>query len=105
MPICIQVVSIATISITWVSMTASVMGQNLYFNIAETPLVCLQKLNCCLIKLTLNACSISMRNAEVPDLIQAPQTGWACSERGFFLCLLTAEGILCELQVNGALLV
>lgn len=34
-----QVVSIATISITWVSMTASVMGQNLYFNVAVTPLV------------------------------------------------------------------
>ena len=43
MPVCVQVVSIATISITWVSMTASVMGQNLYFNIAETPLVCLQR--------------------------------------------------------------
>lgn len=35
----LQVVSIATISITWVSMTASVMGQNLYFNAAETSLV------------------------------------------------------------------
>ena len=35
----VQVVSIATISITWVSMTASVMGQNLYFNVAETSLV------------------------------------------------------------------
>ena len=35
----LQVVSIATISITWVSMTASVMGQNLYFNVAETSLV------------------------------------------------------------------
>ncbi len=34
-----QVVSIATISITWVSMTASVFGQNLYFNIAETDIV------------------------------------------------------------------
>ena len=31
--------SIATISITWVSMTASVFGQNLYFNIAETDIV------------------------------------------------------------------
>ena len=34
-----QVVSIATISITWVSMTASVFGQNLYFNIAQTDIV------------------------------------------------------------------
>lgn len=33
------VVSIATISITWVSMTASVMGQNLYFNVAQTDIV------------------------------------------------------------------
>lgn len=35
----LQLVSIITMCIAWVSMTAGVFGQNLYFNVATTPLV------------------------------------------------------------------
>lgn len=34
-----QALTIFTVAITWVAMTASIFGQNLYFNIASTPLV------------------------------------------------------------------
>jgi hypothetical protein len=34
-----QALTIFTVAITWVAMTASIFGQNLYFNIAATPLV------------------------------------------------------------------
>lgn len=37
--IVLQLVTIITMCIAWVGMTAGLFGQNLYFNVAATPLV------------------------------------------------------------------
>lgn len=58
-----QALTIFTVAITWVAMTASIFGQNLYFNIAATPLVRLSPVAACTLDSLIAAALICVKHA------------------------------------------